>query len=120
MRRALRSWRALVGMGGRSEVAVWTTVVVLLSTVVFGAVAAPRLLRDAEERSRAQAIDRAPIGARQLVVRVLDDYPAGSTRAPLALQQRRLTDISEELPPTVLDRFVDERFVADTARFAVA
>ena len=120
MSRALRLWRALVGMGGRSEIAVWTIVVVLLGTVVFGAVAAPRLLRDAEEQSLAQAVDRAPIGARQLVVRVLDDYAAGSTTAPLALQRGRLADISAELPEHLLDRFVDERFVADTARFTVA
>lgn len=120
MKHVLRGWQALVGMGRRSEVAVWTIVVVLLGTVVFGAVAAPRLLRDAEARSLAQAIEGAPIGTRQLVVRVLDDYPAGSTRAPLALQRRRLSDISEELPEHLLARFVDERFVADTARFTVA
>lgn len=120
MRRVLRGWQALVGIGRRSEVAVWAIVVLLLATVVFGAVAAPRLLRDAEERSLAQAVERAPIGARQLVVRVLDDYPPGTMSAPLELQARRLADISEDLPEHLLDQFVDERFVADTARFTVA
>lgn len=116
----MRGWQALVGMGRRSEVGVWAIVIVLLGLVAFGAVAAPRLLRDAEERSVAQAIERAPIGARQLVVRALDDYPAGSTRDPVAPQRRRLSDISEELPAGLLVRFADERFVADTARFTVA
>lgn len=113
-------WPTLVGMGRRSEIGVWTVVVAVLATVVFGAVAAPRLLRDAEERSLAQAVDRAPIGARQLVVRVVGDYPAGSEQAPLGLQRRRLDDVADELPSALLDRFVDERYVADSPRFSVA
>jgi hypothetical protein len=120
MSRLVRGWQALMGMGRRSEVWVWTIVVVLLGVVTFGAVAAPRMLRDAERLSLAEAIDDAPIGARQLVVRVLDDYPPGDDADPLELQERRLAEISDEIPGTVLDRFVDARFVADTARFSVA
>ncbi|MFP5489132.1 MAG: hypothetical protein ACLGHQ_12605, partial [Acidimicrobiia bacterium] len=120
MSRVVRGWESLVGMGRRSEVGVWAMVTVLLSLVVFGAVAAPRLLRDAEEASLAQAIDRAPIGARQLVVRVLDDYPPGTTEDALELQRRRLAEISDEIPTVLLDQFVADRFVADTARFTVA
>ena len=120
MRRVLRGWQALVGMGRRSEVGVWAIVVVLLAVVAFGAVAAPRLLRDAEGASLNEAIASAPIGARQLVVRVLDDYPPGTAGDPLELQRRRLADISEEIPVDLLDRFAAERFVADTARFTVA
>lgn len=120
MKAGARGWAALFGMGRRSEVGVWAMVVLLLAVVAFGAAAAPRFLRDAEQASLRQAIDRAPIGARQLVVRVLDDYPPGTVDDALELQQRRLDDISEEIPSVVLERFVDERFVADTARFAVA
>lgn len=120
MRAGARGWSALVGMGRRSEVGVWTMVVLLLAVVAFGAAAAPRFLRDAEAASLRQAIERAPVGARQLVVRVLDDYPPGTVDDALELQARRLDEISEEIPAAVLDRFVDERFVADTPRFAVA
>lgn len=120
MRRLTRGWQALVGMGRRSEIGVWAIVVVLLGVVIFGAVAAPRLLREAESASLDAAIDGAPTGGRQLVVRLLDDYPPGTVDDPLELQERRLSDISDEIPAVVRDRFVDARFVADTARFAVA
>lgn len=107
-------------MGRRTELGVWSIVVAMLGVVAFAAVAAPRLLREAEAESLEQAIERAPVGARQLVVRVLEDAPAGTLADPLEPARERLAGIGAEIPASVLDRFVGERFVADTARFAVS
>lgn len=114
-----RSWLSLVGIGGRAELGGWMVSLLLIGTAVFGAVAGPRWLRDAEERSLARAVEQAPIGARQLVVRVLDDDPGSGSDEPLAPQRRRLAAISAEFSDQVLASFGDDRFVADTARFAV-
>lgn len=113
-------WSVLVGMGRRAEVAVWAMMLTLLTIVAFGAVAAPRLLRGAEEASLEQALEDAPLGARQLAVRVISDYPLGDVDDPLERQRARLAEIDDQLAPDLLERFVDERFVADTSRFTVA
>ena len=58
--RTIGGWRALVAGGRRSEWAVTSIVLAILAVVAFGAVAAPRLLRDAEASSLEQAITDAP------------------------------------------------------------
>ena len=114
------AWASLVGMGRRTEIAVWATMVTLLSIIAFGAVAAPRALQRAEQASLEQALEDAPIGARRLAVRVIADFPRGVVDDPLRLQRQRLDEIEAGLPPHLLERFVDSRFVADSSRFAVA
>ncbi|MEQ9164023.1 MAG: hypothetical protein RLN74_15015, partial [Ilumatobacter fluminis] len=61
----------------------------------------------AEEASLEQALEDAPLGARQLAVRVISDYPLGDTGDPLELQRERLAEIDDQLSPELLERFVD-------------
>lgn len=116
----LRGWTSLAGLGRRTELGVWAVVVGLLAVVAFGAVAGPRWMRDSEAASLRQAMERAPIGARQLAVRVIDDYAAGRADDPLVEQRERLAGIEADIDPVLLDRYGPERFVADSSRFVVA
>lgn len=119
-RRYPTGWAHLVALGRRTDIGAWAVAMTLLAVVSFGVVAGPRWMRDAEADSLAQAVSDAPLGARQLAVRVLADFPPGFLDDPLELQRRRLDDIDAEIAPDLLDRFEDRRFVADTSRFTVA
>lgn len=110
---------ALLGLGRRAETGVRALIVVLLGTVAYGAVAAPRLLRAAESQSIAAAVQDAPPSARQLAIRVIDHFPRGNALDPLQRQRERLDDVTTGIDAAVLERFPDERFVADTSRFTV-
>ena len=112
-------WSSLFGMGRRSEVGVWAMVIVVLGLTMFGAVAGPRALRDAEADSLDQAIADAGTSARQLTIDVIDDYPRGFDTDPLQQQRERLEGVAEGIDEAVTSRFGLPRLVVDTNRFLV-
>ena len=110
----------LVGLGRRSELSIATVVATMLAVLAFAAVAAPRLLTDAERSSLDLAIEQAPRSSRQLSIRVIDDFGQGFNDDPLEEQRERLEGIAVEIDDELLDRYGPPRFVADTSRFSVA
>lgn len=112
-------WRSLVGLGRRSELAVAAAAGAMLAVIAFTSVAAPRLLADAETESLDLAIAQAPASARQLTIRLIDDFGPGFNDDPLEAQREALSDIAAEIDAGLLDRFGPARFIADTSRFSV-
>lgn len=112
-------WRSLVGLGRRSEFAVVAVAGAMLTLIAFAAVAAPRLLVEAENESLDLAIERSPVTARQLTIRLIDDFGPGFNDDPLEDQRAALQGIATGIEETLLERYGPARFIADTSRFSV-
>ncbi len=117
--RGVGGWRALVAVGRRSELSVTAAMVAMLSVVTFGAVAAPRLLREAEADGLAQAIEQAPASHRRLSIRLIDDFARGFDDDPLGEQRARLDEVAADIEPSLLDLYGPPRLVVDSSRFVV-
>ncbi len=91
----------------------------MLAVMAFVAVAAPRLLAQAEADSLELAIEQSPLSARQLTIRLIDDFGPGLDRDPLEDQREALENIAAGIDPALLDRYGPARFIADTSRFSV-
>jgi putative ABC transport system permease protein len=119
LERPRAGWQALIAVGRRSELAVTAVMIAILAVVAFGAVAAPRLLADAEADSLELAIEQARPSDRRLTVRLIDNFTQGFNRDPLLHQRERVERVADGIDAELLERYGAPRLVADTSRFAV-
>jgi putative ABC transport system permease protein len=117
--RSWGGWRALVGVGRRSELSVSIVIAAMLAVVAFAAAAAPRLLTEAEASSLERAIELVPATDRRLAIRLIDDFGQGFNDDPLMEQRERLERVAAEIDQSVLARYGEPRLVADSSRFVV-
>ncbi len=111
--------RAMLRIGRRSESAVGLAIGLMLMAVAALTTIAPRALDRAEESSLERAVADAPAVLRRLSVRVIDDFPEGTSVAPLREHREVVDRAAEVIPDVVVASFGAPRVVVDSNRFIV-